>query len=601
MDILSDTNICAALERSNIERSYWGYQGGVLEATLMKVNLFASDVLALSQVEMSLKADGSSMGTSTMLLVVFKSGLAMAEEKGLWGQRFDLQTFSYKNVSGVLPAEKLYDRGRGEMAIQGMVGGSAPFFRIGWNWSQGGPTNAAEAAAERDRILNVIQRAMQGDWAVPSSRLAMDPGGSPPTSTYGAGSAPRRASDAGWHDPAAETLASKKEYLIDWAAGLFREAGIVPVKEHVESVARTAAAGLFVSRVLAFADSRPLPALQHYCRSLPGDYSARLDQFDEIYATWIRLGTEADARTRDPSDPSYLRFRRQHAEMIDQVIERCLEDSRDSFIEGIRDDYGRPGGQGANIANFGESPSGGSASTTGSTWETVKERARQAQQHVNPVALQHGIEAAQGALTEAKIAKVDKNTGRIKIKKVGVARAALQPAKTLRRALDGAAVAEHLKAYNETSQSAMRGQLSGPGEAGRAIAASSPAEFASYGSKRDYLRDWARRLIVAAGRPPTEQLVVEYASMAASAVARMVFLRVGASRGISYLSQYFRDGMLPDGTPLDTFDALYTRVVEVEAGHQVIDEGIVAFLDSCWDDWIEGIRQLPPPGDIGHG
>lgn len=49
---------------------------------------------------------------------------------------------------------------------------------------------------------------------------------------------------------------------------------MAPVKEHVESVARTAAAGLFVSRVLAFADSRPLPALQHYCRSLPGDYSA---------------------------------------------------------------------------------------------------------------------------------------------------------------------------------------------------------------------------------------------------------------------------------------------------------------------------------------
>jgi hypothetical protein len=591
MDILSDTNIRAALERSNIERSYWGYQGRVLEGTLMKVNLFASDILALSRVEMSLKADGSSMGTSTMLLVVFKSGVAMAEEKGLRGERFDLHTFSYKNVSAVLPAEKLYDRGRGEMAIQGMVGGSVPFFRIGWNWSQGGPTSAAEAAAERDRILNIIQRAMQGDWAVPSSILAMDPGGSPPTSMYGAGSTPRRATDGGWHDPAAETLASKKEYLIEWAAGLFREAGIALVKEHVENVARTAAAGLFVSRVLAFADSRPLPTLQHYCRSLPGDHSARLDQFDEIYATWIRLGAEADARTQDPSDPAYLRFRGQHTEMIDQVIERCLEDSRSSFIEGIRNGYGRPGGQSANIANSAESASGGSASARGSTWETVKGRARQAQQHVNPVALQHGIEAVQGALAEAKIAKVDKNTGRIKIKKVGVARAALQPAKTLRRALDGAAVAEHLKAYNETSQSAMGGQLRGSEEADRAIAASSPAEFASYSSKRDYLRDWARRLIVAAGLPPTEQLVMEHASMAASAVARMVFLRMGASRGISHLSQYFRDGMLPDGTPLDTFDLLYTRAVEVDAGQQAIDEGIVAFLDSCRDDWIEGIRQ----------
>jgi hypothetical protein len=48
---------------------------------------------------------------------------------------------------------------------------------------------------------------------------------------------------------------------------------------------------------------------------------------------------------------------------------------------------------------------------------------------------------------------------------------------------------------------------------------------------------------------------------------------------------------LPDGTPLDTFDVLYTRAIEVAAGQQVIDEGTVAFLDSCWDDWIEGIRQ----------
>jgi hypothetical protein len=405
------------------------------------------------------------------------------------------------------------------------------------------------------------------------------------------GDMPYGATDAGWRDPAAKTLASKKEYLVKWVEGIFCEAGIAPVKEHVESVARTAAAGLFVSRVLAFADSRPLPTLQNYCRSLPGDYSARLDQFDEIYVTWIRLGAEADAGTQDPSNPAYARFWRQHAEMVDQVIERCLADSRASFIEGIRDDDGQPRGEGAYILGFGESLSGGSAPVTGSMWETVKGQARQAQQHVNPVALQHGIEAVQGALTEARIAKVDKNTGRMKIKKVGVARAALQPAKTLRRALDGAALAEHLKAYNETSQSAMGGPLRGSEEVGRAIAARSPAEFASYGSKRDYFRDWARRLIVAAGLPPTEHLVVEHASMAASAVARVVFLRVGASRGISHLSQYFRDGVLPDGTPLDTVDVLYARVVEVTAGQQMIDEGIVAFLDSRWNDWIEGIRQ----------
>ncbi|HEY6314140.1 MAG TPA: hypothetical protein VIY52_25540 [Streptosporangiaceae bacterium] len=589
MGISGDANIAAALDCSNIEASYRDHQRGVLEETLTKVNLPASDVLALSQAEVSLKPDGSSMGTRSMLLVVFKSGLAMADGKGLWGKRLDMQTASYKNVSAVVPDEKLYDRGRGEMAIQGMVGGSVPFFRIGWNWAQGGQTTAAEAAAERDRILNTIQRAIQRDWTGPSSRRAAPPDGSPTTVEHGAGGTPRRSTSAGRLDPAAEALPSKKEYLIDWTAGLFREAGIAPLKEHVEVVARTAAAGLFVSRVLAFADSRPLPALQLYCRGLPGDYSARFDQFDEIYATWIRLGTEADARTQDPSDPAYLRLRRQHIEMIDQAIDRCLKDSRASFIEGIRTDYGRPGGGAANAATSDEPPAEGRASPSGSAWETVAERARQAQQHVNPLALQHGIEAAQGALSGSGIAKIDKNTGRMKIKKVGVARAALQPTRTLRRALDGAALTEHLKAYNEGSQ-AMRGQLSGGAGAGRSIAPSSLAEFASYESKRDYLRDWARRLVVAAGVPSAESLIAEHANMAAAGIGFMVFLRLGAPWGISDLRQFFHPGLMPEGTPLETFDALYAKVIESQIGQQAADQGVVALLNRSWGDWIEGIR-----------
>lgn len=589
MGISGDPNIAAALDCSNIEVSYRHYQRGVLEETLTKVNLPASDVLALSQAEVSLKPDGSSMETRSVLLVVLKSGLVMAEGKGPWGKRLDIQTISYKNVSAVLPDEKLHDRGRGEIAIQGMAGGSVPFFRIGWNWSQEGRTAAAQAAAERDRILNTIQRAIQGDWTASSSRRPAQPDGGLATAGHGTGSILCRAADDFRADPAAQALPSKKQYLVDWTAGLFREAGIAPVKDHVESVARTAAAGLFVSRVLAFADSRPLPALQQYCGSLPGDYSARFDQFDEIYATWIRLGTEADARTQDPSDPAYLRLRRRHIEMIDQTIDRCLRDSRASFIEGIRTDYGRPGGGAASAAMSGEPPAEGLAPPSGSAWETVKGRGRQAQQHLNPLALQHGIEAAQGALTGAGIAKVDKNTGRMKIKKVGVARAALQPTRTLRRALDGAALSEHLKAYNENSQ-AMRGQLNGDAGAGRSIAPSSLAEFASYESKRDYLRDWARRLVAASGVPPTEPLIVEHANMAAAGIGFMVFLRLGAPQGISDLRQFFRPGLMPEGTPLETFDALYAKVTESQIGQQAADQGVVALLNRSWDDWIDGIR-----------
>lgn len=277
--------------------------------------------------------------------------------------------------------------------------------------------------------------------------------------------------------------------------------------------------------------------------------------------------------------------------MIDQAIDGCLIESRASFLEGIRNDYGLADGRAANAAGSGEPPAEDLAPPSGSTWETVKGRARQAQQHVNPLALQHGIEAAQGALNGAGVAKVDKNTGRMKIKKVGLARAALQPTRTLRRALDGAALHEHLKAYNESSQPPTRGQPDGDAGAGDSIGVSSVAEFASYESKRDYLRDWARRLVVASGVPPTEPAIVEHANMAAAGIGFMVFLRLGAPRGISDLRQFFHPGPMPEGTSLETFDALYAKVVQSQIGQRAVDEGIVALLNRSWSDWIENIRE----------
>lgn len=248
-------------------------------------------------------------------------------------------------------------------------------------------------------------------------------------------------------------------------------------------------------------------------------------------------------------------------------------------------------GAGTATAQPGALPDQRLAMPAESKWVTLKGRARQAKDNVNPVALQHGIESVQGALTEAKIVKVDKNTGKLKIRKIGVAKAALRPAKTMRKALDGAALTEHLKSFNESSRSAVPIKLSCDAGVGASVPASSPAEFASYGSKRDYLRDWARRLVVAAGVPPTEQLVVEHADMAAAAIGLMAFLPLGAPRGISDLNQYFHDGAMPAGTWLDTFDVLYLKVVEVEARPQMTNEQITAVLDSCWNDWIRGIRE----------
>jgi hypothetical protein len=98
------------------------------------------------------------------------------------------------------------------------------------------------------------------------------------------------------------------------------------------------------------------------------------------------------------------------------------------------------------------SPSHDLAAAAGAKYEGLRDRARKVTAHVNPLALQHGLESFQGALTEAKIAKVDKRSGKLKMKKIGIANAALRPRKTMRRALNGASLAEHLKSFNEDSR-----------------------------------------------------------------------------------------------------------------------------------------------------
>ena len=52
--------------------------------------------------------------------------------------------------------------------------------------------------------------------------------------------------------------------------------------------------------------------------------------------------------------------------------------------------------------------------------------------------IKKGLHAALGALETSGIAKVDRQSGEVKIKKFGVARAALRPTKTIRKAINGA-------------------------------------------------------------------------------------------------------------------------------------------------------------------
>ena len=191
--------------------------------------------------------------------------------------------------------------------------------------------------------------------------------------------------------------------------------------------------------------------------------------------------------------------------------------------------------------------------------------------------MQHGVEAVQDALIESKVAKVDKRTGKIKVRKLGVAKAVIRPGQTVRKAIDGAAVGDRLKSYNETVNALP--------------AANTREEFASYPIKRDFLRDWARRLLVAAEVAPTGPLIDSYTNAAAYGICSHVFIPLGAPRGISDISQYFHPDPVPAGTAQETFDALYLKVAPTPAHRRDADQQIVDFLNSSRDPWVKRIRQ----------
>jgi hypothetical protein len=91
-------------------------------------------------------------------------------ERGMFTKRTDIQEFAHADFRGgaFLPDEREHGRGWGEFAIQAVMGGSVPVFRLGWGWSATStdPNRQMQVAAgERDRILNVVQdglRRVQG-------------------------------------------------------------------------------------------------------------------------------------------------------------------------------------------------------------------------------------------------------------------------------------------------------------------------------------------------------------------------------------------------------------------------------------------------------
>lgn len=124
-----------------------------------------------------------------------------------------------------------------------------------------------------------------------------------------------------------------------------------------------------------------------------------------------------------------------------------------------------------------------------------------------------------------------------------------------------------------------------------AISEAPVASVSSASSKSAALTAWATDVVKAAGVGISEDLVGEHANMVAGVIRFDVFLRLGAEHGIDDLSQFYPDGTLPPGSPIETFDDLYEHVVVQVGNRQVVDRGIDEQLAGAWREFVNGCRE----------
>lgn len=113
----------------------------------------------------------------------------------------------------------------------------------------------------------------------------------------------------------------------------------------------------------------------------------------------------------------------------------------------------------------------------------------------------------------------------------------------------------------------------------------------SVSSKAVALTTWATDVVKAAEVEVTNELVAEHANMVAGGIYFTVFLRLGAEYGIDDLNQFYPDGELPPGSPIETFDDLYEHVVARVGNRQVVDRAIDEQLAGAWREFVNGCRE----------
>jgi hypothetical protein len=113
----------------------------------------------------------------------------------------------------------------------------------------------------------------------------------------------------------------------------------------------------------------------------------------------------------------------------------------------------------------------------------------------------------------------------------------------------------------------------------------------SASSKAGALMDWAADVVKASGVEITSERIEEHADMVAATMRLYEFLPLGAPFGVDSVSKFYPDGEMPSGTPIETFDELYGRVVAKVGSARLVDQVIDKYLAEHWAEFVNGCRE----------
>jgi hypothetical protein len=156
----------AAVSRSNLRSGTPPNWPDIVREALAFVPNHGDRVVEVSRTGLHKSPDGQRLGADEAYLFLFPAHFVIAQMKGVFGKRVDVQGESYRggNIAAMTSEELEYGSGgkTGEFAIQFYGAGRVPVARLAWIWFRKGfgrpEAVMLPAAQERDRIAEAIGR-----------------------------------------------------------------------------------------------------------------------------------------------------------------------------------------------------------------------------------------------------------------------------------------------------------------------------------------------------------------------------------------------------------------------------------------------------------